>query len=430
MVKYRYILVLILVSFTISQDREFDYSTVLDVPNLTFMGTVFTGLDMLEQMDFSPIKGKTIAVCVSPGSLNRNGRHILDLLQSHPDITIKYIFVPEHGLFGKDDSRQKIIGAETYDPVTGARLIDIFGRYVLPPKWALEEIDLILIDLPDSGIRFTTFMTSLTKIIEASSPGEIPVMVLDRPNPLGGLIVDGPVVRPAFQSFEGYHLIPIRHGMTVGEYAIMVNESGWVKELGRAKLTVIPLVNWKRGMWQDNTKIPYLPSEPDIVSLESHLAFCGMGLLKGTNLNNGHGTEKPYLRFGAPWISSEHILEKLEAANLSGVAFTRIRYTPRMKQGESNVPLYQNEECSGIEIRITDRLEYDPIATAVTIILTVQQLYPREFEWTGDGYIDKLFGHEMLRTFSAQGKPPEYLPPLWFHDVIRFNEFRKQFLLY
>lgn len=273
-------------------------------------------------------------------------------------------------------------------------------------------------------------MTSITKIIEAAAPLDIPVLVLDRPNPLGGIQIDGPIVRPAFQSFEGYHLVPIRHGLTAGEYILMINETGWAKDLARVNLTIIPMANWKRGMWQDNTHIPYIPSEPDIVSLEAHNAFVGMNLLKGTNLNIGHGTEKPFLRFGAPWISSDHVMEKLNSLELTGVEFTRIRYTPRMKQGAIIVPLYQNEECSGLEITITDRLEFSPLATATGIIITINQLYPREFQWTGDGYIDKLFGHELLRTFSAQGKPANYLPPLWFHDVVRFNEFRQQFLLY
>jgi len=426
----RFFLSATLFALIIAQENEYTYSSIMDIPNLSFMEEVYCGLDILEQMDFEPIRGKSITVCISPGSVDRKGRHLLDVLQMQPDITIKYILVPEYGLFGKDDSRLKIIGDKIYDPVTGARIVDIFGRFVIPPKWALQDVDLILIDLPDSGVRYSTFMTSTTKIIEAAAPLDIPVLILDRPNPLGGIQIDGPIVRPAFQSFEGYHLVPIRHGLTVGEYILMINETGWAKDLARVNLTIIPMANWKRGMWQDNTHIPYIPSEPDIVSLEAHNAFVGMNLLKGTNLNIGHGTDKPFLRFGAPWISSDHVLEKLNSLELTGVEFTRIRYTPRMKQGATIVPLYQNEECSGLEITITDRLEFSPLATATGIIITINQLYPREFQWTGDGYIDKLFGHELLRTFSAQGKPANYLPPLWFHDVVRFNEFRQQFLLY
>ncbi|MFQ6605723.1 MAG: exo-beta-N-acetylmuramidase NamZ domain-containing protein [Fidelibacterota bacterium] len=411
-------------------DSGYKYSHILDVPNLIFMKKVFCGLDMLEQMDFSPLRGKRIAVSCGPGSLDNQGRHILDVLQTQPDITVKYIYVPENGLFAEDNDRLKLVGKDLYDPVTGARIIDIFGRNIMPPEWTFQDIDAIVIDLVDSGIRYTTYMTSATKIFEASASYNIPIYVLDRPNPLGGLKVDGPVVRPAFQSFEGYHLVPIRHGFTPGEYLLMVNEMGWARNSARVDLIIIPNVNWKRGMWQDDTGIPFVSPYPDISSLEALLAFTGMGLLRGTNLNVGHGTDKPYLRFGAPWISSLHILEKLDELSLEGVEFRRIRFTPRMRQGEKIIPQYLNTECSGLELRITDRLAFDPIATATAIIIVAHQLYPREFQWAEGDYIDKLFGYDLLRQFTVKGKPADYLPPLWFHDVLKFAHFRKQFLLY
>ncbi len=413
-----------------AQEDHFTYSRIMDVPNLIFMKKVFCGLDMLEQMDFAPLRGKRIAVSCGPGSLDNQGRHILDVLQAQPDITVKYIYVPENGLFAEDDDRLKLVGKDLYDPVTGARIIDIFGRNIMPPAWTFQDIDAIVIDLADSGIRYTTYMTSATKIFEASASYDLPVFVLDRPNPLGGIKIDGPVVRPAFQSFEGYHLVPIRHGFTPGEYLLMVNEMGWARNSARVDLTIVPMVNWQRGMWQDDTQIPFVSSHPDIDNLETLLAFTGMGLLRGTNLNVGHGTEKPYLRFGAPWISSLHLLEKLEELHLEGVTFKRIRYTPRLRPGEQVVPLYLDKECSGLELSITDRLAFDPIATATAIIIVTHQLYPREFQWAEGDYIDKLFGYNLLRNFTVKGKPADYLPPLWFHDILKFAEFRKQFLLY
>lgn len=410
--------------------QPYKYSTILSVPNLSFINKVFCGLDILEQLDFAPLRGKSIAIACGPGSVDSNGRHILDVLQGYPDITVKYIFVPEFGLFGEDNSRLKMVGEDVFDPVTGARIVDLFGRFIMPPKWSLKDIDLVLIDLADTGIRYSTYMTTATKIIESCAGFDRPVMVLDRPNPLNGRAFDGPIVRIRYQSFEGYHIVPIRHGFTPGEFLLAVNEVGWAKDLARVKLTIVPMVNWDRGMWQDNTGIPFIPANPEIRNLEALTAYCGMGLLKGTNLNYGQGTEKPFLRFGAPWMSSEHILKKLETYQLKGVSFTRIQYTPRMKQGQEKVPLYNDESCSGLELKINDRSKFDPLTTATAIILTVHNLYPREFQWTGDGYIDKLFGHELLRTFAAQGKPADYLPPLWLKDVLRFSEFRQQFLLY
>ena len=410
--------------------EDFQYSKVVEVPDLSFMPHVYTGLDVLEQMDFSPISGKSIAVFCNQTSLNRSGRHILDVLKERDDVDISIIFTPQYGLFGDQVSKTKMLGKVEKDPNTGARIVNLLDRYVKPPEWAVRDVDLILVDVQDTGVRFTTYMTTLTKIMEVASELHKPVIVLDRPNPLRGDRVDGPIVRPAYQSFEGYHLVPIRHGLTVGEYALMVNEMGWVKDLQRAELTIIPMANWKRSSWFDENDLPEVPFGPGITDVESCLAYSGMDLLKGSNLNAGQGTTRPYFRAGAPWISGKVFYKKLKDLNLPGVRFSHIQYTPHLQNADGSIPLYYQEKCSGIEFEITDREVFDPIATATSIMILASQLYPRQFEWIHDNYINKLFGSNLLTTFAAQGKTPEYLPPQWMHDVIRFNEFRQKFLLY
>ncbi len=410
--------------------REYHFSQIEKIPNLSFLSYVFTGLDVLEQMDFAPLQGKTIAILCNQTSVDRNGRHVLDLIAKQPGIKVKTVFAPEFGLFGDADPNLKLSGKKSIEPLTGAYIVDLFGRYILPPDWSLSGVDLILIDIQDTGVRYSTFITTITKIIESASEWDIPLLVLDRPNPLRGDIVDGPIVRPAYQSFEGYHLVPIRHGLTIGEYVLMVNEMGWAKDLARVDLTIIPMANWRRRQWYDETKLPWVPPAPDIASDEILLAYTGMALLNGTNLNVGHGTDKPYLRVGAPWLVGQVLFEAISQYRLPGVAFKIIRYKPHLRANMKTVPLYYNEWCGGLELEITDRNKFNPLATATTIILLTRQLYPREFQWRGDGYVDKLFGHDLLRTFAAQGKPPDYLPPLWFHDVLRFNDFRQRFLLY
>jgi uncharacterized protein YbbC (DUF1343 family) len=225
-------------------------------------------------------------------------------------------------------------------------------------------------------------------------------------------------------------LVPIRHGLTVGEYALMVNEMGWVKDLQRAELTIIPMANWKRSSWFDENNLPEVPFGPGITDVESCLSYSGMDLLKGSNLNAGQGTTRPYFRAGAPWIAGKVFYKKLKDLNLPGVRFSHIQYTPHLQNADGSIPLYYQEKCSGIEFEITDREVFDPIATATSIMILASQLYPRQFEWIHDNYINKLFGSNLLTTFTAQGKTPEYLPPQWMHDVIRFNEFRQKFLLY
>jgi uncharacterized protein YbbC (DUF1343 family) len=428
----RFILFFVVLILSMGQGRgqEFKYSTVLPVPDLSFHPAVFFGLDVLEQMDFKPLYGKAIGVLTNQSAVDRQGRHLLDLLKEHPEIEVKILFLPQYGMFVTENERLKILGEGDREATTGARIIDLFSRHVKPPDWAMEDLDLILVDLQDTGVRYSTYITTLTKVMEAASDWSLPVMVLDRPNPLRGDRVDGPVVRIPYQSFEGYHLVPIRHGLTIGEYAILINEMGWVKDLKRVDLTVVPLINWKRSLWFDEMDHPWVQPAPNLLNLETDLAYVGFGLVEGTNLNDGRGTDRPYLRVGAPWLSGQHLAERLLQYKLPGIELRVVQYVPRHRQGEKFIPLYDGELCNGIDIIITDKNKFDPLATATAVIILTSQLYPREFKWAENDRIDKLYGYDQLRLFAAQLKPPNYLPPLWFHDVVRFNDFRKRFLIY
>tara|TARA_Y100000590_G_scaffold118306_1_gene135368 strand:+ start:29063 stop:30367 length:1305 start_codon:yes stop_codon:yes gene_type:complete len=410
--------------------QSFNHSIVMPVPDLSFHPSIFYGLDVLEQMDFKPLYGKTIGVFTNQTAVNRQGTHLLDLLKAHPKIDVEIIFTSQYGLFAQQNERFKIQGDQKFDPIYNARIVEVFGRNVKPPEWAMRGLDLILIDIQDTGVRYSTYVATTTKIMEVASEWNTPVILLDRPNPLRGDRVDGPVVRPQFQSFEGYHLVPIRHGMTIGEMAIMANEMGWIKNLKRVNLTVIPMANWKRAYWLDKSEHPWVKPQPKIKSLRTNLAYVGFGLLEGTNLNDGRGTSRPYMRAGAPWLSGSHLVEKLTALNLPGVEFRIVEYIPRKRPEDRMVPMHVNKVCSGVDIYITDANRYDPLATATAIMVLAYQLYPRQFQWDGLNRIDMLYGHSQLRIFAAQGKPANYLPPLWLKDVLKFNEFRQQFLLY
>jgi len=254
--------------------------------------------------------------------------------------------------------------------------------------------------------------------------------LLDRPNPLRGDRIDGPVVREKFQSFEGYHLIPIRHGMTIGELSVMANEMGWIKDMKRANLTIVPMANWKRSYWLDKSEHPWINPHPNIRDIRANLSYVGFGLIEGSNLNDGRGTDRPYMRAGAPWLSGFHLAEKLIKLDLPGVEFRVVEYIPRKKPADKTIPLHVNKVCNGVDILITDPNRFDPLATATSIMILANQLYPKEFKWDELNRIDMLFGHSQLRLFAAQGKPANYLPPLWLKDVLKFNEFRQKFLLY
>lgn len=424
------LLVFLTVSGCLYSQERFNHSSIFNGPDLSFLSKVFTGLDILEQIDFDPLQGKTIGILCNQASVNQQGRHILDILASHEHITVRSIFSPEFGLFGDQPKKVLLKGQKEIEPLTGAQVYDMFGRYAIPPKSAVEGLDLILIDIQDTGVRYTTFMTSVTKIMESASKYGVPVLLLDRPNPLRGDRVDGPVVRTSFQSFIGYHLVPVRHGLTAGEYAIMINEMGWIKDLKRADLTVVPLMNWKRRMWFNETGLPWVAPTPELMDLETLHSYTGMALFQGTNLNIGQGTSRPYFRVGAPWISGMYLLKNVRELNLPGISFQAIRFRPAPGLNDTFEPRFSGEFCEGLDIKIENIDAANSLNYASAIMILLHHLYPREFEWTEDGYVDRLFGSDLLRTFAAQGKPPDYLPPLWFHEVHRFESFRQNFLLY
>jgi len=422
--------VLITFCFSAAEDRRYTFSSIVNVPDLSFFNHVYTGLDILEQKDFDLIKDKNIGIFCNHTAVTRNNKHILDILGGYDDINIEAIFEPEYGIWGMDDSRAKLIGSKRIDPVTGAKVFNLLDRSLYPPNWIMKKLDVIVIDIQDTGVRFSTFISSITKLFESASDHKIPIIVLDRPNPINGLRIEGPLPREEYQSYEAYHLLPIRHGMTIGEILLMVNEMGWVKDLKRVDLKIIPMANWDRNQYIDDTKIPWKKPAPYIKDLNTLIMYSGMDLLRGTNLNIGFGTESPYLIFGSPWLATKFFKEKLEMLNLPGVSFKEIEYRPTGSPYYNRVPKYNGMSCSGLKVSVVDRKLVKPIEIATSIMTLISQLHPREFRWESNGYIDKLFGSNQLRLFVAQRKPPDYLSPQYMHDEIEFSKFRETFLLY
>ena len=426
-----YILLISVQSFGADSSRHiFNYSKVISVPDLSFFDHVYTGLDILEQMDFQPLKKKKIALLTNHTAVNRNGTHILDLIKETVEVKVSFLLALEHGVWGVDDKRSKMIGRDQVDPIHGAPIIDLFNTYLYPPHWVMDKVDLILVDFQDTGSRYSTNIATMSKVFEAASNHNVPVMILDRPNPIRGDIVEGPVPRTEFQSFESYHLFPIRHGLTIGEMAIIINEMGWAKESKRVELSIIPLSNWHREMWFDDTGLPWRNPNPYIIDSNNLLTYTGMDIFRGTNMNVGFGTKAPYLVVGAPWLATSFLLDKLIDQNLPGVEFKEVKYRPSGSIYHERVPKYDGQSCSGIELAINDRNRFKPLPTATALMLLIERLHPREFQWEQDDYIDKLFGTNDLRVVAAQKKPPDHLPALWAKDVYEFNDFRQPFLIY
>jgi len=385
---------------------------------------------VLEEMDFEPVLDRNLAILTNQTAINRKGVHLLDLLNAwKEELTIKVIFTPEYGLLSSEIT-EVYIPASGREPLFGAQVKSLWGREFIPDINDLREVDLILIDLQDPGIRFISFMTTVTKVMEAAALYDIPVLILDRPNPLNGVVIDGPVVRPQYQSFLGYHLVPIRHGLTIGEYTIMINEMGWIRKSERVELTVIPLINWKREMWIDETGIPQLPIAPNIKDVTTLLSYVGMGLLDGTNVSAGVGTDNPYLQIGTPWLLENVVLESLKRKHLPGVEFFATTFIPDSLSNIVSHPSYLGQKCNGIRLFINDRSKFSPILTASTILSVIMGHHPHKFHWQENNYVDNLFGHNYLRIFLAQGRDPLKFPATWSRDVIKFSQFRQKFLIY
>ena len=423
------IYLLLLQSVTIT-GQEFEHSKVVTVPDMGFLPGVFSGLDILQEMKFEQLRDKRLAILTNQSALNRDGRHFLDLLAEQKDkFDVQIIFTPQYGIL-TDPVHSLKPPPDGMDERFDAQIKRLWGREYRPNVLDLREVDLVIIDLQDTGVRFHTFMTTVTKVMEAAAEYEKPVILLDRPNPLNGNILDGPVVRPQFQSFVGYHLVPIRHGLTVGEYALMVNETGWIRQSVICDLTVIPMSNWRRDMWIDETGLTVTPLWKGIVDPVTLTAAAGMGLLEGTNLSFGEGTSKPYTVVGAPWLVPHQLLMGLNKAGLPGVRFAETTFTPDSLSDNVSHPLYAGQECYGVKLIIENKDRFDPLRTTVTILSLTANLEPRRFKWVGNNYVDKLYGHNYLRLFIAQERDIRKLPATWSEEVIRFNQFRQKFLLY
>ncbi|MFQ6673569.1 MAG: DUF1343 domain-containing protein, partial [Fidelibacterota bacterium] len=374
--------------------------------------------------------GLNLAVLTNQTAVNRNGVHLLDLLSSRrEDFTVKVIFTPEFGLLENEYETVQIL-KEGKDPRFRSEVKNLWGRKFKPDINDLRGVDLVLVDLQDPGVRFISFMTTVTKVMEAAAEFHVPVMVLDRPNPLNGTVIDGPGVRPGYQSFSGYHLVPIRHGLTIGEYALMINETGWIRSGAAVELSVVPMINWKRDWLMDETGLPWVPPAPNMTDVTTLISYVGMGLLQGTNLSAGVGTDRPYLQCGAPWISPNTVLRSLRKKDLPGVEFSATTFVPDSLSGLVALPLYRGETCYGVRLHITNRRTFSPLLTVATLLSVVKGQYPHKFQWIGNNYVDTLYGHDYLRIFVAQGRDPSKLPATWTHDTIQFSQFRQKYLLY
>ncbi len=293
----------------------------------------------------------------------------------------------------------------------------------------LKDIEVLIFDIQDVGARFYTYISTLFYIVQAAAENNIPLIVLDRPNPINGIYVDGPLRKPELNSFVGIAPLPITHGMTIGELAKYFVGEKLIGENLKVDLQIIKMKNWDRNLFYDQLNSDWIKPSPNIPSLETAIVYPGTCLIEGTNISEGRGTDSPFLTIGAPFINSGELIEKLGKQNVKGIALEPISFTPIEIHAVVSNPKYKNEKCNGIKIKITDRHKFESVKFGIRLIAALHKLYPNEFKFRDDSF-DRLAGDKSVRQKIIEGISGEEIIKSYQNELNGFKEIRKKYLLY
>ncbi len=373
---------------------------------------VLTGIDVLERDNFKPLAGMRLGLVTNHTGRNREGRQTIDVLSKAPGVKLVALFSPEHGIRGVADEKV----SDSKDEATGLPIYSLYGETRRPTPEQLKDIDALVFDIQDIGARFYTYISTLGYLLEEGAKAKLPVFVLDRPNPIGGLDVEGPIADSDKLSFISYHTIPTRHGLTIGELAHLFNKQ---RNIG-ADLRVIKMEGWRRSMWFDETNLMWINPSPNMRSLTEATLYPGVGLLETTNVSVGRGTDTPFEIVGAPWIQGDKLAEQLNQRGLPGVRFVPLRFTPRAS-------VFKDQECDGVNIIITDRAAFRPLLTGIEMALALRKLYPND--WKVDNYLRLLVNADTLARVKRGDSAREILNS-WNAGLQEFRKARAEILLY
>jgi uncharacterized protein YbbC (DUF1343 family) len=370
------------------------------------------GIDVLVAEGFRPLHGLKIGLVTNHTGVTRDGKTTIDALFHAPDVKLIRLFSPEHGIRGELD-RQVPDGR---DPSTGLPIVSLYGKERKPRAEDLAGLDALVFDIQDIGTRFYTYISTLGLALEAAAESKKQLFVLDRPNPIGGRAVSGPVRDEEFATFVAYHALPVRHGMTVGELALLYNAE---RKLG-ASLTVIRCRGWNRDDLYDHTGLVWINPSPNMRSLTEALLYPGVGLLEATNLATGRGTDTPFERVGAPWIAPQALAAALRKAAVPGVRFVPIYFTPRERQ-------YAGEHCGGVQFLVTSWDDFDPLKLGVVLARELRRLYPDKWEPEG---LKRLLADRATYEAILGGQQLGEIMARWDSEIAEFHKVRSRYLLY
>ncbi|MFC7443349.1 exo-beta-N-acetylmuramidase NamZ domain-containing protein [Laceyella putida] len=388
-----------------------------------YRGRVLTGLDEVLTHP-GMFAGQRVGLITNPTGITADYQHALDAMLAK-GIKVTEVYGPEHGVRGTEQAGDT--PGELIDPKTGLPLTNLYGKKPAEMVPLFEDVDVLVFDIQDVGARFYTYIYTMAYAMEAAALADKPFYVLDRPNPLGGDRVEGPVLEEKHSSFIGLFPIALRHGMTVGELATMFNEAFFPKA-GKKKveLHVVRMKGWSRQETFEKTNLPWVMPSPNMPTVMTAQVYPGTGLIEATNLSEGRGTTRPFELVGAPYIEGWKLAEALNREQLPGVTFREAYYTPSFSK-------YQGKAVGGVQVHVTDPASFDPILTGLAIIEKTKKLYPNQFAWRESGepyWMDKMTGSEKVRQQIDQGKSAKEIVHTWTEELNSFKELREKYLLY
>ena len=384
--------------------------------------TIHSGLEVFLESGADLVAGMRVGLLACPSSVDGQLRSSVECLHRHPDVNLVALFGPEHGIRGDAQAGSPV--ASGIDAITGLPFYSLYGETQSPTPEMLRDIDVIVIDLQDAGLRCYTFLATTIYVMEAARDAGIAVIVLDRPAPIKGNRVEGPVLDPEYLSFVGPYPLPIRYGMTLGEVAQLVND----QDIG-CQLNVVAMRRWSRAMWFDETGLPFIPSSPNLPTLDAMTLYPGTCLVEGTNLSEGRGTTRPFEYIGAPWIDAESLAQQLNGMSLPGLRFRPVYFVPTFGK-------HQGELCAGAHIFVTDREQFQPVSAMLHVLQALKRRYPDDFAWRqpwAEGArppIDLLWGSDALRQHIDADKLVEALIESWQPELREFEQACADYLMY
>jgi uncharacterized protein YbbC (DUF1343 family) len=389
---------------------------------------VQTGLDVLAQRGFAPLRGLRVGLVTHQAAVDRDLRHAAECLHVAPGVSLVCLFGPEHGLAG---AAQDLAGvAAGVDPLTGLPVHSLYGDTLdslRPTPEQLRGLDALVIDMQDVGSRYYTFWATMALCLEAASEHRLLTVVLDRPNPLGGEVVEGPALQVEYRSFVGWHPLATRHGLTMGELARLYHAERRLT----GELQVVPCAGWRRGRHFAETGLPWVAPSPNMPAVETAFVYPGQCLLEGTNLSEGRGTTRPFELCGAPGVDARAVCARLRAEGWPGVAFRPAWFRPTFQK-------FAGQTCAGLQLHVTDRAAFAPVRTGLAVLSALRDSAGPAFAWRSEPYefvadrpaIDLLFGSDRERLGLEAGRAPAEIARAWEAEEEAFRARRRAFLLY